>query len=110
MGNQEAVLVANGQIPGPTIVVYENQELIIKVKNELSDLAFSVHWHGMYQKGTPYMDGSLKVSHCPIFPQQEFSYRFIANPKGTHFWHIDSSSLKITYQAIFSTVIRYICP
>ncbi|CAD5125379.1 DgyrCDS13616 [Dimorphilus gyrociliatus] len=99
VGKQETVFVANGQIPGPTIIVYEDQQIVVKVRNQLIDSAVTIHWHGIYQRGTPFMDGSSRISHCPILPQQQFSYRFIASPKGTHFWHVDSPSLKITYQA-----------
>ena len=33
--NTRMVIVANGQMPGPTLDVYENQTLVIKVNNHL---------------------------------------------------------------------------
>jgi len=46
-----------------------------------------IHWHGMHQKGTNWMDGTTYVTQCPIFPLQSFTYRFIASPAGTHWYH-----------------------
>ena len=47
----------------------------------------SIHWHGIYQKDTPWMDGTAYVSQCLIQPHQTFTYRFKADPPGTHWYH-----------------------
>ena len=41
----------------------------------------SIHWHGIEQKGTPYMDGASFVTQYPIDP-----YTFKLNKSGT-FWY-----------------------
>ncbi|XP_070533728.1 uncharacterized protein [Ptychodera flava] len=47
----------------------------------------TIHWHGMLQRNTPWMDGVAGVSHCPINPGETFTYRFLATPPGTHWYH-----------------------
>ena len=80
-------IAVNGQIPGPTLVVHEGQEVEIRVKNNLTSEGISIHWHGMHQRGTPWMDGVGQVTQCPIGPQSSFSYRYIAKPSGTFWYH-----------------------
>jgi FtsP/CotA-like multicopper oxidase with cupredoxin domain len=84
---QRVVIVANGTLPGPTITVYEDQTLIVHVTNKLYSDTVSIHWHGLPQRGTPYMDGVGFVTQCPINPGQTFTYTFKARPSGTYWYH-----------------------
>lgn len=84
---QRVVVVANGTLPGPTITAYEDQILVIHVINRLYSDTVSMHWHGLPQKETPYMDGVSFVTQCPINPGQTFTYKFRASPKGTYWYH-----------------------
>ncbi|XP_062597128.1 uncharacterized protein LOC134258593 isoform X2 [Saccostrea cucullata] len=84
---QRVVIVANGSLPGPTITVFEDQTLVVHVKNKLYSDTVSIHWHGLPQKGTPYMDGVGFVTQCPINPGQTFTYTFKARPSGTYWYH-----------------------
>lgn len=47
----------------------------------------SIHWHGMHQRNSPFMDGVPHISQCPIPSGQNFRYNFNAENAGTHFWH-----------------------
>ncbi|KAK6176483.1 hypothetical protein SNE40_014763 [Patella caerulea] len=85
--NSRLVIVANGTLPGPSIEVYEGQKIIIHVKNDLISESTSIHWHGLHQPNTPFMDGVSYISQCPIGPGQTFTYRFTATPKGTFWYH-----------------------
>ena len=58
-----------------------------KVKNQLANEAISIHFHGIYQRGTAFMDGVGKVTQCPIQPGQTFRYEFKAEPSGTFWYH-----------------------
>ena len=80
-------IAVNGQIPGPTLVVYENQTIIANVINGMVTETISVHWHGMNQRNTPWMDGALHVNQCPIGPTESFQYYFKADPTGTFWYH-----------------------
>ena len=55
----------------------------VRVKNNIPDEGTSIHWHGLLQKNTQYMDGTPGVSQCPIAPGSEFTYRFQADLYGT---------------------------
>ena len=80
-------IAVNGQIPGPTLIVHDGQEVEIHVHNNLTSEVISIHWHGMHQKGTPWMDGVGQVTQCPIGPQTSFTYRHVAYPSGTFWYH-----------------------
>lgn len=80
------VITFNGTIPGPEIIVNENDFLNINVIN-LLDVPTAVHWHGQFQLSTPQSDGMPGLSQCPIQPGESFLYSFYANPSGTFFYH-----------------------
>ena len=52
----------------------------------------SIHWHGMHQKNTPWMDGVGYISQCPIAAGDSFRYIFKAEPAGTHWYHSHSGA------------------
>ena len=85
--NYRRVVVANGSLPGPEIIVYEGQLLKINVINNLMSESTTIHWHGLHQRGTPWMDGLGFITQCPILPNTEFLYQFYARPKGTFWYH-----------------------
>lgn len=84
---QRMVVVANGTLPGPPIIAYKGQVLVIRVKNLLPSDTVSVHWYGIEQKGTPYMDGVSFITQCPINPGQTFTYTFRVDESGTYWYH-----------------------
>ena len=55
--------------------------------NNLLTEATSIHWHGLIQQGTPFMDGAAYVTQCPILPRESFTYRFTAQQAGTFWYH-----------------------
>lgn len=75
-GFERAIVAVNNSIPGPPIIVYEGQKVIVHVMNHLLSEAVTIHWHGMHQKGTPYSDGVAFITQCPIDPGQKFTYVF----------------------------------
>lgn len=62
----------------------------VKVKNKVPDQDLSIHWHGVEQMGTPYMDGVPMITQCPITYGSTYEYAFIASSPGTFFYHSDS--------------------
>ena len=75
-GVHRMVIAINESIPGPPIIAYETQNLRVHVKNLLLSDAITIHWHGLPQKDTPFMDGIGYVSQCPIAAGQSFTYEF----------------------------------
>ena len=57
------------------------------VTNNIPDEGTAIHWHGLLQKQTPYMDGVPGNSQCPIAPGSTFTYRFQADLYGTTWYH-----------------------
>ncbi|KAI9204098.1 Cupredoxin [Polychytrium aggregatum] len=80
------MMLANGQIDYP-ISVNKGDDVEITVVNNL-DVATTIHWHGIFQKGTPFMDGAGGVTQCPIQPGATFVYKFnVGDQTGTYWWH-----------------------
>ena len=50
-------LLINGQYPGPTIDVYENDTVIVKVINKMQSEATALHWHGLHLPGVRLICG-----------------------------------------------------
>ncbi|KAF8750790.1 Ferroxidase laccase [Rhizoctonia solani] len=65
-GFYRQMLVVNGQYPGPTIEANEGDTIIVNVKNKLPHVGTSLHWHGLFQNGTAWMDGPAGITQCPI--------------------------------------------
>ena len=80
-------IAVNGRTPGPTLIVSEGQKVRVDVYNFLREEGITVHWHGVTQQGTPWMDGVGYISQSPIQPGQSFQYEFMSQPAGTHWYH-----------------------
>lgn len=61
--------------------------VVADVKNQMPGSETSIHWHGIRQRETPWMDGVPMVTQCPIMEGQTFRYRFLAEKAGSFFWH-----------------------
>ena len=82
-----SVITVNDRMPGPMLLVTEGQKVVVDVHNWLANEGVTIHWHGVHQQGTPWMDGVGFLSQAPITPGSVFRYMFIANPAGTHWYH-----------------------
>lgn len=91
VGNPDGVfrpmITIGGQFPGPLIECNEGDTLVINVEN-LSVNATAIHFHGLFQNGTNFMDGTSGITQCPIAPKQKFRYEFtISGQSGTYYYH-----------------------
>ena len=86
-GSSDSVLTLNGITPGPTLISSAGQTIAVDVVNDLSVEISSIHWHGLLQNGTPWMDGVPGVSQCPILPGGSYYYIFNASLAGTFWYH-----------------------
>jgi len=87
------MLVVNSQFPGPLIEANEGDTLNILVVNKISE-GVTIHWHGFFQRGTPWMDGVTGVTQCPIQPGKNFTYSFnVGNQYGTFWYHAHAQNL-----------------
>ncbi|KAK5633826.1 hypothetical protein RRF57_009540 [Xylaria bambusicola] len=86
-GVHRPMMLINDQFPGPLIEINEGDVLVVKLVNKASN-STALHWHGIFQNGTSWMDGAAGVTQCPIAPGQSFEYRFnITGQSGTYFYH-----------------------
>jgi len=86
-GVYRSMMLVNSQFPGPLIEVNEGDTIVVHVDNQAVN-ATSIHWHGMYQNSTPYMDGTVGITQCPIAPNSKFTYEFkVSSQSGTYWWH-----------------------
>lgn len=86
-GFERLVLTINRQIPGPSIQVCLYDTIVVDVHNKMMGKTVTLHWHGLYQRYTPFMDGVQFVTQCPILHNTKFRYKFPAIPDGTFFYH-----------------------
>ena len=81
------IIAINGRFPGPTIIVNQGQVLSINVTNKLDADLVSIHWHGLDQRNTNFMDGVEHVTQCGASPGASFRYIFEAAQTGTFWYH-----------------------
>ncbi|KAF1941693.1 laccase-2 precursor [Clathrospora elynae] len=86
-GYSRPVIGVNGQWPIPIIEANVGDTVSVTVHNNLGNETTSLHFHGMFQTGTQASDGTTSVTQCPIQPGDSFTYTFVANPAGTHWYH-----------------------
>lgn len=69
------MMVINGQFPGPMIVCNRGDTVVVNVVNEAKN-STAIHWHGLFQNGTNWNDGTVGVTQCPIAPGRSYRYEF----------------------------------
>lgn len=91
-GVNKTMLVVNGAYPGPTIEANQGDRLVVNVQNNLPN-ATSIHWHGLFQNGTNWYDGTSGITECGIPPGQSLTYNFtFGDFSGTTWWHAHFST------------------
>lgn len=89
-GYQKNVILINDQFPGPLVEANWGDWIEVTVHNNIDsvDEGTAIHWHGMIQQGTPFMDGVPGVTQCPIAPNgHSFTYKFHASIYGSSWYH-----------------------
>lgn len=92
-------------IPGPAIHVCHGDMIVVDVTNAMGGTSASIHWHGILQRETPWMDGVPFITQCPIDFSTTFRYAFKASDPGTQWYHSHSGHHK-TNGEIGGIVIR----
>ncbi|KAI0140074.1 putative multicopper oxidase [Hypoxylon sp. NC0597] len=87
-GFSKPMVLVNGQSPGPLIEANVGDTIRVRVNNHMANSSTSIHWHGIDQRGSTWMDGVAGISQCGIPPGKSFTYEFrIDNQRGTFWWH-----------------------
>lgn len=79
----------DGQLPGRTIRAREGERVKIILKNDLPEPT-TIHWHGINVPSD--MDGVPEISQPAVKPGESFTYRFVAQPAGTRWYHTHFNS------------------
>lgn len=91
-GFHRRMATVNGQYPGPLIEANKGDTIVVNVNNRLNR-SQSIHWHGLRQLATPFMDGVPGTTQCPIRAGESFTYRFsVEDETGTYWWHSHSGN------------------
>ncbi|CAB4376663.1 unnamed protein product [Rhizophagus irregularis] len=86
-GFSRQVWTSNGQYPGPMIRANKGDQIVIHVQNNLGDFT-TIHWHGIFQRGTTFYDGVAGQTQCLIATGTTFVYNFTGGEQyGTYWWH-----------------------
>jgi FtsP/CotA-like multicopper oxidase with cupredoxin domain len=72
-----------GHVPGPLIVGFVGDTVVVRLINRLSEPT-TIHWHGL--RLAPAMDGTDSVQ-TPVQPGETFEYRFVLTDAGTYWYH-----------------------
>ncbi|KAI0063810.1 laccase [Artomyces pyxidatus] len=90
-GYSRDTVLAGGTFPGPLIQGNKGNDFKINVIDQLTDTsmptATSIHWHGLFQHTTNYVDGPAFVTQCPIIPGHSFLYDFNVPQQAGTFWY-----------------------
>ncbi|KAJ7465608.1 laccase 2 precursor [Mycena latifolia] len=91
-GYSRSAVLVNGVLPGPLIVGNKSDNFRLNVHDLLRDTTMltdtSIHWHGLFQKGTNWADGPSFVTRCaPITPNNSFLYDFKVPDQAGTFWY-----------------------
>ena len=78
-----------GASPGPTLRVKRDEELRVRLINELTEPT-SIHWHGLRLPNA--MDGVPHLTQQPVAPGASFDYVFRTPDAGTFWYHGHSPS------------------
>lgn len=70
------VIGINNQWPLPVLNFTKGDRIVANVYNGLGNETTSIHWHGMFQNGTGYMDGVPMVTQCEIPIGGSVTYNF----------------------------------
>ncbi|GLB41431.1 putative multicopper oxidase family protein [Lyophyllum shimeji] len=77
--------------PGPLIKGNKGDRFQLNVIDSLTDgtmlKSTSIHWHGLFQRGSGWADGPVGVNQCPIAPGNSFLYDFTVPDQAGTFWY-----------------------
>lgn len=91
-GIYRPMYLINNQFPGPLVECNDGDTIIVHVDNQAVN-STAVHFHGLFQQGSNFMDGTVGVTQCPIAPNSSFTYTFKINDQsGTYWYHAHHSA------------------
>lgn len=71
---------------------------MVDILNMFTSASLTIHWHGVLQQKSPWMDGVPFVTQCPIQPNALFRYDFVVDELGTYFYHAHTGIYILYYR------------
>lgn len=115
-GFWKPMVLVNGQSPGPLIEAATGDTVRVRVTNRLpNNASTSVHFHGIDQRGTPWMDGVAGVTQCGIPAAagggesgsgSSWTYEFTAAGQRGTFWYHAHAAVQYTDGLYGPIVVR----
>ena len=90
-GVEFATWAYNGQVPAPTLRAVEGERIRVRFRN-FGEHAHTIHPH--LRNLNPVMDGIPQNGPGVLDTNESFTYEWIAQPAGFHFYHCHSLPLK----------------
>lgn len=85
---ERPVITCNGEYPWPDVRVAKGDRIEVYLTNGFNNTNTSLHFHGMFQRGTNQMDGVPYLTQCPIGPGDTMLYNFTVDENvGTYWYH-----------------------
>lgn len=75
-GFSRPVVGINGAWPCPTIEASVGDTVRVRLTNHLGNQTSGLHFHGINQVSTNFMDGGSMVTQCPLPPNMTMTYEF----------------------------------
>lgn len=70
------VIGIDGQWPCPKIEASVGDTVVVKLTNHLGNQTTGIHFHGVSQVSTNFMDGPSMATQCPLPPNMTMTYQF----------------------------------
>ncbi|KAI1809987.1 multicopper oxidase [Poronia punctata] len=86
-GHGRPVIGINGSWPCPPIMAFVGDTIVINLLNKLGNETTGVHFHGVNQVNSNFMDGAVGTIQCPLPPGKTMTYSFMADQSGTYWYH-----------------------
>lgn len=77
------VFAYNGQVPGPTLELYEGDSVIVHFRNALP-VATTIHWHGLH---IPFVQDGSPFHPIAAGAQHDYAFRIKRGAAGTYWYH-----------------------
>lgn len=78
-GFERPVIGINGTWPCPTLEANTGDTIVLTLNNLLGNETTGLHFHGIDQILTTWMDGPSGVTQCPVPPGSSITYVFVVS-------------------------------
>jgi FtsP/CotA-like multicopper oxidase with cupredoxin domain len=102
-GGREYDAITFGSLPGPQLVVTQNELIEVTLTNRDVEGGVTLHWHGYDVPSGD--DGVAGVTQDAVLPGESFVYRFVADQPGTYWYHTHQDALDGIAHGLYGALI-----